>query len=270
MTAGPVLVTGAAGLLGHWLLRSAPAQEGVVALTHRRPVGGPASPPTDLRDPASVMSTMREVSPRMVIHAAYAKDRSSIVDATQNILRAATEIDAQVVFISSDAVFTGDGVARDESAQPDAEWDYGRWKSEAERAVLHRSANNAVVQLPLLVSIDPDDHVVRQICAGVEDKHPTRWFSDEIRQPVRAADAAAGIWRIAGLSGPERSGVWHLAGAERLSRLEIARRMVERLGVASSAIEPAIQPANTHRPRDISLSDARSRSTIGWDPASIP
>lgn len=265
-----MLVTGAAGLLGHWLLESTPCVETVVALTYRRPVEGTASFRIDLLDAAGVGSVMSEVSPRLVIHAAYAKSRESIVDATRNLVDAASAAGAHVMLISSDAVFAGDGSARDEQAQPDAAWDYGRWKAEAEQVVLSRCEHGAVVRLSLLVSIDPEDHVVEQIRAGVAARQPTRWFTDEMRQPLRAADAAVGIWRIVGLGTAERSGVWHLVGPERLSRYEIARRTVRHLHLPESSIEPAFQPASTDRPRDIALRDARARATIGWAPAAIP
>lgn len=241
-----------------------------MSLTHRRPVDGPATPPTDLRDAVSVMSTVSEASPLLIVHAAYAKDRASIIDATQNLVDAANGVGSRLVFISTDAVFAGDGVARGERDHPDAVWDYGRWKHEAEQIVLNHSDGGAVVRLPLLVSVEPDDHVVREIRSGAKAEQPTRWFSDERRQPVRASEAAAGIWQIAGLRPAERLGVWHLAGAEGLSRFEIACRLVEALGLPAAAIEPSFQADNTDRPRDIALSDARARAVIGWAPSLIP
>lgn len=269
MGQGPVLVTGAAGLLGHWLLRSAPHDE-VMALTHRRPVTGVASVTADLRDRTRTAAAVAEVNPTLVVHAAYAKDRESIVDATRHVVEAAEASGADVVFISSDAVFLGDGVARDEQMEPDATWDYGRWKATAERAVLDGSARGAVVRLPLLVSIDPDDHMVRQLRAAAVEGRPTPWFADELRRPALASEVAAAIWRLAALPAGERRGCWHLAGAERLSRLELARRLVDRLQLPDSIVESARQPKDADRPRDIAFTDARARELVAWSPSPIP
>ena len=269
MAGGPTLLTGAAGLLGHWLLQFAPQPRDVIALTHRRALAGVTSVAADLREPAGVAAAVAKVEPTLVIHAAYAKDRVSIVDATQHVVDAANAAGAPVVFISTDAVFLGDGVDRDEQSAPDATWDYGRWKATAERIVLDGSEHSAIVRLPLLVSIEPDDHVVRELRAAAASGAPTRWFSDELRRPALASDIAAAVWRIVALPPGERRGHWHLAGAERLSRFEIARRIVDRLHLPGALVEAAVQPDDSDRPRDIAFTDARARATVGWHPSPI-
>lgn len=158
MGRGPVLLSGASGLLGHWLLHSLSRRECVVALTHRRAVAGVACVAADLREPTGVAAALAKVDPTLVVHAAYAKDCETIVDATRHVVNAANAVGPHVLFISTDAV------------------------------------NDAA----------------------------TRWFTDEMRRPTFASDAAAVIWRIATLPDGERCGCWHLAGAELLSRLEIA------------------------------------------------
>jgi dTDP-4-dehydrorhamnose reductase len=268
MGRGPVLLTGAAGLLGGWMLRTATRPEAVVALTHRRAAAGVPSVAADLRDPAAVATAAAAVQPALVVHAAYANDRESIIDATRHVVDAANTAGAQVLFVSSDAVFAGDGLPRDEQAPPDATWDYGRWKAAAERIVLEESELGAVVRLPLLVSIDPDDQAVQKIRAAAANGTRTRWFTDEYRRPALTSEVAAAIWRVAALPDGARRGCWHLAGGERLSRFEIACRMIDRLGLARDAIEPAPQPAGD-RPRDIAFTDARARAAIGWRPSSI-
>src|SRR4051812_47712023 len=111
---GSVLLTGASGLLGHWLLRSAPRSGDVVALTHRRSVGAAATVAADLREAMAVTAAVAAVDPTLVVHAAYARDRASIVDATRHVVDAANAVGAQVLFVSTDAVFLGDGYPRDE------------------------------------------------------------------------------------------------------------------------------------------------------------
>ena len=136
MRKGPALLTGAAGLLGQWLLQFAPRHGDVVALTHRRAVAGVASVTADLREAPGVAAAMAKVDPTLVVHAAYAKDRELVVDATRHVVDAANAVGAHVLFISTDAVFLGDGCARDEQSAPNATCDYGRWKASAESIVL--------------------------------------------------------------------------------------------------------------------------------------
>lgn len=264
-----VLVTGASGLLGTWLRRTAPADVTVVALTHRRPVDGGGQVHGDLRDAAAVDRAIGLARPDLVIHAAYTKDEASIVDATRHLVESVAGAGAGIVHISTDAVFAGDGCPRTEEAIPDPVSDYGRWKATAERIVLDADPTAAVVRLPLVVSLEPSDTTVDRIRAGAAERPPTVWFTDEIRQPAPAVDLARALWRIAALPAPERAGPWHLAGAERLSRYEIACRVVDRLGIDHDAITAGTTPGTGDRPRDLHLLDRRARSQIAWAPTPV-
>ncbi len=264
-----VLLTGASGLLGQWLVATAPPGTTVVALTHRCRVPELPEVHADLRDAHSTMSAVQRADPSLIIHAAYAQDRGAIVDATEHVVAGAREVAAGIVFISTDAVFCGDGNARDERSDPDPVWDYGRWKAQAERNVVERSDRAAIVRLPLLVSVDPDDHVVREIRAGAARGEPTRWFTDESRQPAPAHEVAAAVWRIADLDAGVRGGTWHLPGSERLTRYEIARRVVDRLGLSPGVVEAGVTPEGAVRPRDLVFTGARARTEIDWSPSPV-
>jgi dTDP-4-dehydrorhamnose reductase len=120
-----VLLTGAAGLLGTWVRRTAPTELNVIPATHRRRVSA-NDVTADLRDREAVTSAFTRAKPGLVIHAGYAHDYASIVDATRNVVDMAQEVGAELIFVSSEAVFSGDGAPRPESARPDPVWDYGR------------------------------------------------------------------------------------------------------------------------------------------------
>lgn len=260
-----VLVTGAAGLLGTWLRRTGPGGVDVVGLVRRQPIDGP-SVRADLLAADAVHAAVATVRPDVIVHTAYAHDEPSIVTATGHVCAAAAAHDVHVVHMSTDAVFAGDGVPRDEDAEPDPTADYGRWKATAEGTV--RSAGGTVVRLPLLASIDPADHVLTRVRSSAADGAPATWFTDEIRRPAWTREVAAAIWRIVALPAADRHGCWHLAGPERMSRHELARRLVERSGDALPVVG-APTPPGSNRPRDLELTDRRARRVIGWDPSTI-
>ena len=83
--------------------------------------------------------------------------------------RAPARVGADVIYTSTDAVFSGDGRAVDERAQPDPIWDYGRWKVEAENIALDASIRSSVVRLPLVISLDPEDRGTERIRSGAGD-----------------------------------------------------------------------------------------------------
>ena len=264
-----VLLTGATGLLGTWIRRAAPADTSVVPLVHRTQLDAPGSVEADLRDRAAVEAAVAQARPALVIHAAYAHDEASIVDATRHVASAAAAAGADLVHISTDAVFSGDGARRDEVSAPDPIADYGRWKAKAEELVTEGSAPSAVVRLPLIVSLDPEDHVVARIRAGAADGQPTPWFDDEIRQPAAAEELAAALWQITGLGTRQRAGTWHLPGPESLSRYDIARRVVAALGLPHDSITAEPTPPSADRPRHLHLGNDRARRSIGWSPSPI-
>lgn len=263
-----VLLTGAAGLLGTWLRRTAPTELNVIPATHRRRVSA-NDVVADLRDRDAVASALTAVKPGLVIHAGCARDYASIVDATRNVVDMAQEVSADLIYVSSEAVFSGDGSPRSEAAQPDPVWDYGRWKAEAEEVVSGHDPNAVILRLPLIISVDPEDHILADIRSGHENGAPTVWFSDEMRQPAHAEELCRAIWDIASVPLQQRAGVWHFPGPERLSRYEIADRAVAAVGLDRSSIVPALTPLEAHRPRDLNLTGERAKAQIGWCPTPI-
>lgn len=132
-----------------------------------------------------------------------------------------------------------------------------------------RGPIGAVVRLPLVVSLDPEDRAVARIRRGALDGQPTAWFHDEIRQPAMASDIAEGLWRIASLAPDQRSGRWQLPGSESLSRYEIARRVTDALQLDPSSVASVPSPPDGSRPRHLDLRSDRARAEIGWEPARI-
>lgn len=263
------MLTGASGLVGTWLRRMVPAGVELVAWTHRTPAPGSTSVTADLRDGRTVAAVFADTRPSLVIHAAMARDAASITGATENVVEGASIVGADVVYISTDAVFSGDGRPVDERARPDPVWDYGRWKAEAEKLVLRDPTGWAVVRLPLVVSLDPADCAVERIRQGALQHEPTRWFHDEIRQPAMASDIADAVWKIVSLEPEQRSGVWQLPGLESLNRYEIAERVVDRLKLDPGSIISVPAPLDAIRPRRINMLAERARHQIRWDPARI-
>ncbi len=269
MSTPVVLLTGASGLVGTWLRRTVPRGVELVSLTHRTSVPDSAFVTADLRDPQAVVEAVDRVRPSMVIHAAWKLDEPSIVDATQHVVDGASAVGAELVHLSTDVVFSGDGRPVDERSQPEPVSDHGRWKARAEVIVEGARVPSCVVRLPLVLSLDPTDQSTERLRAGALEGRPTSWFSDEFRRPAMAADIADGLWRIASLPTEQRSGVWHLGGPELLSRSEIAFRAADALGLDGSSIVAEPTPPDLVRPRHIDMHSRRASDEIGWDPMPI-
>lgn len=264
-----VLVTGASGLLGTWLLRQVPEAVELVAVRHTAQVGWDQCVHVDLLDPAAVQASMESVSPDAVIHAAYRRDRASIVDATRNVADAARQVHAQLVSMSTDAVFSGDGQPRCEQDPPDPVWDYGRWKVQAEQTVLTSDRHAAVVRLPLLASVEPPDQTIIRIREAVRRNESIGWYDGERRQPACAEEVAAALWRLVLLDSDTSSEeVWHLPGPERLLRREIGARAAVELAVEDPGVTLPAAPLS-QRPHDLYLTGQRAHRELSWNPRPV-
>lgn len=262
-----VLVTGAAGLVGTWMLRTAPPWADITAATRASVLDWPRVLFGDLRSCTDAEEVVLAARPDVVIHAAYVRDRASITDATMNVLAAADGLGARFVLLSTDAVFDGDGQPRSENDVPDPVWDYGRWKVQAEDGVATRS-NGSIVRLPLLVSLEPSDPGTRSIREAFAAGETVGWFKGERRQPALAPEVAAAIWRIVEQPTNKGAGIWHLAGAEHITRRELGARIAQALDIPDPGIE-IDAPPSPERPHDLYLTDQRARDQINWHPSPV-
>lgn len=231
-------VTGGTGYLGSELRRQAPR-----ASWER----------VEIRDAAAVDSLLSGLRPAIVIHTAYRQDGPGAweitVDGAQNVACAAYDIGARLVHLSTDVVFDGrKGTPYLEDDSPFPVTDYGRAKAEAERCVLAAHPEALVVRTSLIVGGEGFPPSKHELAAG--DPAMT-FYDDEIRSPVQVADLASALLELAEL---DMSGVLHVAGADAVSRAELAELVV---GYPVRRVS-----APPDRPLDCTLDSARARTIL--------
>jgi dTDP-4-dehydrorhamnose reductase len=251
-----VLVTGATGLIGQYLVKTA------ARWAPRWNVQGVARAELDLTDRARVDAVWQSIKPDAVIHCAAISRTKDCEDAPAQARRVNVEATAHLAhlsrdvpffFLSSGEVFDGRKgwyVETDEAAPLNV---YGRTKLEAERIVL-RNPGHTVLRIVLTAgrSLNGDRSFVEDMCRAAQSRQAVRLYADEFRCPLPAGVIARVIWA---LLEARLSGLYHLGGSERLSRWEIGRALVswypELAGrlVADSARAHAGAP----RPADLSL-----------------
>jgi dTDP-4-dehydrorhamnose reductase len=278
-----VLVTGATGQLGAYLVRELLQQDcEVLAWGHLQPatVAGVEARPVDLADAADVDRAFRDAKPDVVIHAAAMAgvadcarhpERAEAVNTrgTATLAHVCDAAGARLVFVSTDLVFDGERAPYGEADPPAPLSVYGQTKAAAERAVLH-AAGHAVVRVSLLFgpSLNGKENFFDHQVAALRDGQPVRLFHDEWRTPLDYATAAKALIAVA------RSpcgGLLHVAGPDRMSRSEMGRRLAAYLGLETTAIEAVSRTTagGEPRPRDTSLHSTRWRDTyhdLPWPP----
>jgi dTDP-4-dehydrorhamnose reductase len=158
-------------------------------------------------------------------------------------------------------VFDGEHAPYREEDEPAPLSVYGRTKAEAERVAL-AVPGNAVVRVSLLLgpSLTGRPSFHDEQAAALRAGRPLRLFEDEWRTPLTLQAAAQALLAVVGCG---YAGVLHVGGPERLSRLDMGRRLAAALGVSAAGIVPtrrADLPSPEPRPRDLSLDSSRWRA----------
>lgn len=242
-----VLVIGGSGFLGTELVRQATAAGWETAATYcSRPGGVPGASwhRLDLRAPGHIDELMAAVAPAAVINAASGmSDWAVTADGSVRVAMAAAHRGCRLVHVSSDAVFSGARIRYDETCLPDPVTPYGAAKAAAETAVRLLTPAAAVARTSLIIGHGGSAHerMVHELAAGTRDGV---LFTDVVRCPVHVEDLASALCELA-LS--DRAGMFHLAGADALSRHELGRLIAERDGLDAARL-PAGPRAGTLLP----------------------
>ena len=233
-----VHVTGSSGYLGAELLRQAP---------------GATGERVEIRNVTAVWELFGRLRPRVVIHTAYRQDgdgaRETTVDGAENVARAAGEVGARLIHLSTDVVFDGrKGAPYVEADAMCPVTEYGRAKAEAEVRVCAAHPDALVVRTSLIVGgpgFAPSKHE-----ETARDPAMT-FYEDEIRCPIQVGDLAAALLELADL---DVVGVLHVAGADAVSRAELAELAAGR---------PVLHaPAPGGRPLDCTLDSSRAQAHL--------
>jgi dTDP-4-dehydrorhamnose reductase len=259
-----VLLTGASGLLGAYLLRHLQGTGADVLAWH-------GARDVDLADAGALTAAFRAARPAVVLHAAALAriadchrqpERAFQVNAAATAVLAGecARAGARLLLVSTDLVFDGESAPYAETAAPAPLSVYGRSKVAAEQAVLAH-AHHAVARVGLLFgpTLNRRPSFFDDQASALRSGRPVTLFADEWRTPLDLATAARALSELA-LSGA--TGLFHLGGPERLSRLEMGRQLAAALGADPGAIVVATRadvPAAEPRPRDVSLDSGRWR-----------
>lgn len=258
-----ILVTGAAGKLGQDLTHT------LNAAGHH--VSGLDQAEMDITNFAAVRATVANLKPNAVIHSAAWTDvdgcarepeRAILVNGfgAQHVALAAAEVDAALVYISSNEVFDGELalVPDSDQAQPTyREYDtprpinaYGYSKWVGEQSVMQANRKAYIVRTAWLFAHGGKNFIHTMLNAAQAGKS-LRVVIDEIANPTYSVDLADAV---AALIETERYGIYHFVNEGACSRWQFARYALDRTGYADTPIDritrrewprPSTPPGNT-------------------------
>ncbi|TKB93943.1 MAG: SDR family oxidoreductase [Nitrospira sp.] len=221
------VITGAAGLIGQYLVKTAsrwaPGWD----------IHGLSRSELELTDTPKVDARIRALKPDLLIHCAAlsrtkaceqdpAQARRDNVEVTAHLARLSPDV--PFIFLSSGEVFDGKTGWYSETDEPNPINVYGQTKLEAERVVL-QNPRHTVIRIVLTsgTSNSGDRSFVEDMCRAAKAGKDVTLYADEFRCPLPASVIARACWELADRRQP---GLYHLGGSERLSRWDIGEALL--------------------------------------------
>lgn len=269
-----LIVTGGSGFLGRYVVREAADSHDVLATYCQTPFSHPdaQTKKIDLTDPP--FDDLREYNPDSIIHCAGLVDvdecernpvraRELNVQMTANVTSLAAQTDAHLVYLSTDAVFDGTKAWWSEDDTPSPVNVYGRTKLSGEQTATQNHDTVTIVRTNFFGWTETGkqslaEWMLETLRAGDE----LTGFEDVHFTPLYAGDLAR---YLLALLDKEYTGLVHLAGSERLSKLEFAHELADIFGYSPEPITP-IQindlDFDAPRGRDLSLDVSHAESLL--------
>lgn len=284
-----VLVTGANGFLGYYLIEQLLAKKYTVIATGKGDCRLPflnhpdfSYASMDFTDPFSVHDVFDVHTPTAVIHAGAMSKPDECeqnqwqayitnTEGTLTVLMNAAEQKSFFLFISTDFIFDGEkGMYREDDAANPVNF-YGKTKAEAEEAVREYEYDWAIVRT-VLVYGKPQvgrSNILTIVKEKLEKGEKYNVVDDQVRTPTYVEDLASGIISIIE---KKAKGVYHLSGEDVLTPYQMACLAADHLGLDKSLIQKVTaasfsQPAK--RPPKTGFVIDKAKKDIGYHPLSF-
>lgn len=250
-----IFITGGSGLLGKALVK---------IFDEKYYTYYPPREVMDLQDKEKICNFFELSKPDLVIHAASLTDvdycelhqgeaHQVNVEGTRNIIEACKKANVKLVYISTDFIFDGQkgNYGEDDITRPINY--YGKTKFMAEVLVKNSGLPHLIARVSILYGRYPNKKFVHFVIDKLKKGEEVHVAKDHYGSPTLVDDIASALHH---LCLKEKTGVYHVAGSERLSRYEMALKIADAFTFDKNLIKPIAaatlkQPAK--RPMDSSL-----------------
>lgn len=261
------LVTGAGGLIGSYILRTATTYAPgwtVHGLTRAR---------CDLTDSRAMRRLFNHVKPDVVIHCAALTntavceaepDRAHLLNVQVTAWLCELAANVTLVFLSTDLVFDGRRGNYTETDPVNPLCVYAQTKAEAEQVVLANPLH-LVVRTSLNAGVSPtgDRSFTEKMRLAWQKGQTLALFTDEFRCPIHASLTARAIWELVQ---HKQRGLFHVAGNQKLSRWQLGQLVAARC----PELNPKLIPASVNqwhgppRAKDTSLDCSKAQAVLSF------
>jgi dTDP-4-dehydrorhamnose reductase len=268
------MVTGSSGLLGRYLMSVLSGDCEVVGIDRYVPEDEKGLT-VDITEKEQALNSIVTAAPSVVVHTAAETNvdrceterdlaRRINVGGTTNIANACSKVGAKLILVSTDYVFDGNKGNYSETDKPNPISFYGLTKLEAERIASSTLQNFLIIRTSVLYGWHPTKlNFATWVLKGLVERQTMKVVNDHINSPTLADNLAGAIQKAIKL---DSRGILHIAGSERISRFDFARRIARRFDLDDSLLLPVqMKDLNwvARRPRDSSLNVGKAEKELG-------
>ncbi len=230
----------------------------------------------DLLDDRQLRRVFAEAKPDVVVHAAaiadidFCESHKEVavqvnVEVTRRLAHLCRGAGVRMVHLSTDTVFDGEKGNYSETDAPGPVNYYAETKVAAEAIVSEMAGSRVIARLALVMGLPmlgAGNSFLPRLIAALERGDGVGMSTEEIRTPIDVVTLGRALLELAG---NDVQGYIHLAGNDVLTRFAMAQRIAARLGYPTNLIvakDAGATPGRAPRPRDVSLNNAKARSTL--------
>lgn len=289
MSKTKILVTGSNGLLGQKLTYLLAPKESVQLVATSRGENRCLAPydytyeEMDVTNEEDVSEIIFAHNPDVIIHTAAMTNVDQCetdkdgcdklnVNAVEYVVRAAEEVDAFLIHLSTDFIFDGEGGPYSEMDVPNPVSYYGESKLKAEKIVKDSELHWAIARTILVYGVCPGmsrSNIVLWVKDSIEKEKQLQIVDDQLRSPTLAEDLAMGCWLLAD---SRSEGVFNIGGKDFLTPYEMAMVTCDFFNLDKSFItktDGSKFQQTAKRPPRTGLSIDKARTFIDYKPHSF-
>jgi dTDP-4-dehydrorhamnose reductase len=278
-----LLITGASGLYGSKLAQLALSRDIEVYSSDIQSLSIYGKfVKLDISGKTQVDESFKAIKPDVVVHAATLTDVDKCetnkelawkinVEGTKNIVEAAHDEGSFLIYISTDYVFSGEKGFYKETDKPDPINYYGVTKLKAEE-IVRAQAEYFIARPSVIYGSTPAAGKVNFALWLIETLRKgerVKIVTDQWNTPTLNTNLAEMTLEVVE---HRLTGIYHLCGATRVSRIEFAEKIADSFGLDKGLIDSVSSSQFTwpaKRPMDSSLDTSKAQSTLKNKPLAI-
>lgn len=269
-----ILITGAVSLLGKYLIKKLAGNYILTGTYHKNLPDyklkkfGCEFKFLDITSSQQIFNTVNKTKPNIIIHLAAVSNIDTCenspqiahkinIEGTQTLITQCRQIKPYIIFLSSNAIFDGFDPPYSENSSPHPLNIYGKTKLAGEKILFQSRFPATVIRSTTMFGWPPENCRDNDVSYYLKQlKQPTRLFlvNDRFFNPVYALRVAH---LISCCIKQNRTGIYHIGGADRISRYSFVKKIIKAFNLRRSSplipVKSNFFPKLAPRPIDATL-----------------